>query len=86
MYSKENILRSILYNNLDKYYTFNFAMNSIVEIARYSVNTHGGYGYFKDFGVEKFYRDAIILKSIFYGNDQLKDLSDHVYSEKLEFI
>ncbi len=86
MYSKENILRSILYSNLDKYYTFNFAMNSIVEIARFSVNTHGGYGYFKDFGVEKFYRDAIILKSVFYGNSELKQLSNHVYSEKLTFI
>lgn len=86
MYSREKILRSILYNNFDKYYTFNFAMDLIVDIARFSVNVHGGYGYFKDFGVEKFYRDAIILKSIFYGNDQLKDLSNHVYSEKLEFI
>ncbi len=86
MHSKENILRSILYNNLDKYYTFNFAMDSIVEIARFSVNIHGGYGYFKDFGVEKFYRDAVILKSIFYGNDQLRQLSNHVYSEKLNFI
>ena len=53
--STETILRNVLYSKTDPYYTFNFAMEHLVEIARYSVNTHGGYGYFKDFGVEKFY-------------------------------
>ncbi len=84
--STETILRNILYSKTDPYYTFNFAMEHLVEIARYSVNTHGGYGYFKDFGVEKFYRDAIVMKSIFYGTDQLRKLTEHVYAEKINFV
>ena len=84
--STETILRNTLYSKTDPYYTFNFAMEHLVEIARYSVNTHGGYGYFKDFGVEKFYRDAIVMKSIFYGNDQLRKLTEHVYAEKINFV
>lgn len=84
--STEVILRNSLYGKVDPYYTFNFAMEHLVEIARYSVNTHGGYGYFKDFGVEKFYRDAIVMKSIFYGTEELRKLTDHVYSEKINFI
>lgn len=82
----ESILRNSLYSRIDPYYTFNFAMEHLVEIARYSVNTHGGYGYFKDFGVEKFYRDAIVMKSIFYGTDELRKLTEHVYSEKINFV
>ena len=84
--STETILRNTLYGKTDPYYTFNFAMENLVEIARYSVNTHGGYGYFKDFGVEKFYRDAIVMKSIFYGTDQLRKLTEHVYAEKINFV
>ncbi len=84
--STEAILRNSLYSKADPYYTFNFAMEHLVEIARYSVNTHGGYGYFKDFGVEKFYRDAIVMKSIFYGTEELRRLTDHVYSEKINFV
>jgi alkylation response protein AidB-like acyl-CoA dehydrogenase len=84
--STEAILRSILYGDTDPYYVFNFAMESIVEICRYSVNTHGGYGYFQDFGVEKFYRDSIVMKSIFYGNNELKKLTEHVYSGKINFV
>lgn len=84
--SIESVLRSALYGGVDPYYAFNLAMESMVEIARYSVNTHGGYGYFQDFGVEKFYRDSIVMKSIFYGNQELKKLAEHVYSEKINFV
>ena len=84
--STETILRNSLYSKVDPYYTFNFAMEHLVEIARYSVNTHGGYGYFKDFGVEKFYRDAIVMKSIFYGTEEIRKLTEHVYSEKINFV
>lgn len=84
--SNEAILRNTLYSKTDPYYTFNFAMEHLVEIARYSVNTHGGYGYFKDFGVEKFYRDAIVMKSIFYGTEELRKLTEHVYAEKINFV
>ena len=84
--STESVLRSALYGEADPYYVFNLAMESIVEIARYSVNAHGGYGYFQDFGVEKFYRDAIVMKSIFYGNQELRKLAEHVYSEKINFV
>jgi alkylation response protein AidB-like acyl-CoA dehydrogenase len=84
--SIESVLRSALYSHADPYYVFNQAMESIVEIARYSVNAHGGYGYFQDFGVEKFYRDSIVMKSVLYGNQELKKLAEHVYSEKINFV
>ena len=35
-----------------------FASEACVRIANDAVQIHGGYGYTKDFPVEKFYRDA----------------------------
>ncbi len=86
MVSQKNILETILNNNIDSYYALNFSMNILVETTRYALNVHGGYGYFGDFGVEKFYRDAMVMRSIFYGNSDLKKLSGHVYGNKVGFI
>ena len=35
-----------------------YASDSCVKIANDAIQIHGGYGYLKDFPVEKFYRDA----------------------------
>ena len=35
-----------------------FASEAAVRIANEAVQIHGGYGYIKDFPVEKFYRDV----------------------------
>ncbi len=86
MISQKNILENILNSNIDSFYALNFSMNIIVETTRYALNVHGGYGYFSDFGVEKFYRDAMVMKSIFYGNSELKNLSEHVFGNKIRFI
>lgn len=48
--------------------------------SRQSIQTHGGYGYLEDFGVEKYYRDSMAL-SVLFGNriDEQKQLSDLVF-------
>ncbi len=33
--------------------------------SKQSLQTHGGYGYIEDFGIEKFYRDSLALNSLF---------------------
>ncbi|MFG1519430.1 MAG: acyl-CoA dehydrogenase family protein [Thermoplasmataceae archaeon] len=50
--------------------------------SRLSLQIHGGYGYLEDFGVEKFYRDAMAL-SVFFGtrSADLKALSQKMYGE-----
>ena len=35
-----------------------FASETCVKVANEALQIHGGYGYIKDFPVEKFYRDA----------------------------
>ncbi|WP_287954505.1 acyl-CoA dehydrogenase family protein [Acidiplasma sp.] len=86
MVARENILRNIIYSNVNSEYVFDFSIENALEISKYSLNVHGGYGYFKDFGVEKFYRDAMALKAVFYGNDFLENLSKRVYGERSGFI
>lgn len=55
--------------------------------SRQSIQTHGGYGYLDDFGVEKFYRDSMALPVLF-GNriDELRRLSDLVFESDSGFI
>jgi alkylation response protein AidB-like acyl-CoA dehydrogenase len=52
-----------------------------------ALQAHGGYGYFEDFGVEKFYRDAMALSILF--NRSVKDmerLSEQVFGSKSGFL
>jgi alkylation response protein AidB-like acyl-CoA dehydrogenase len=52
-----------------------------------ALQVHGGYGYFEDFGVEKFYRDAMALSILF--NRSTKDmerLSEQVFDSKAGFL
>ena len=55
--------------------------------SRLSLQIHGGYGYLEDFGVEKFYRDAMSL-SVFFGTrgEDLKTLSKKMYGETAGII
>ncbi len=63
------------------------AMDLAVKSSRQSIQTHGGYGYLQDFGVEKFYRDSATLQAVF--NDAYSDnmtLANQVYREKSGYM
>lgn len=52
-----------------------------------ALQSHGGYGYLQDFGVEKFYRDAMALAAMFYRRERdNRRLSDEVFQGKSGFI
>lgn len=53
-YMKNNKVKNTKYAAMAKYYASEVA----VKVANEAVQIHGGYGYTKDFPVEKFYRDA----------------------------
>ncbi len=55
--------------------------------SRQSIQTHGGYGYLEDFGVEKFYRDSMAL-SVLFGNriTEQKKLSGIVFESESGYI
>ena len=57
------------------------------EATKYSIQFHGGYGFFEDFGVEKFYRDAFGLPIMFsnYEGDKLR-LSSMIFGDKSGYI
>jgi alkylation response protein AidB-like acyl-CoA dehydrogenase len=50
-----------------------FASEAAVRIANEAVQIHGGYGYIKDFPVEKFYRD-VKLCTIGEGTSEIQRL------------
>jgi alkylation response protein AidB-like acyl-CoA dehydrogenase len=50
-----------------------FASESAVEIANEAVQIHGGYGFIKDYPVEKFYRD-VKLCTIGEGTSEIQRL------------
>ncbi len=57
------------------------------EATKYSVQFHGGYGFFEDFGVEKFYRDSFGLQIVFTRHERDKArLSVSVFGEKSGYI
>ena len=51
-----------------------FAAEMCNRVAYKAVQIHGGYGYIKDYKVERFYRDARIT-SIYEGTSQVQQLS-----------
>lgn len=52
-----------------------------------ALQVHGGYGYFEDFNVEKFYRDAMALSILFgRGTKDMERLSESVYGSKAGFL
>ncbi len=50
-----------------------FASEKSVEISRKAIQIHGGYGYIKEYGVEKLLRDSIIFP-IYEGTSQIQSL------------
>lgn len=63
------------------------AMDLAIKSSRQSIQTHGGYGYLQDFGVEKFYRDSASLQAIFSDAymDQM-ELANQVYKERSGYL
>ena len=52
-----------------------------------ALQVHGGYGYFEDFGVEKFYRDAMAFSILFSrGTKDMERLSERVFDSKAGFL
>lgn len=89
--AEEEILRNFLYSeNLGEKERLMLKIRSL-ELARraskYALQVHGGYGYFEDFGVEKFYRDSTALSSMFSRTvKDLERLSKYVYEERAGFL
>ncbi len=50
-----------------------FASEVAVECARKAVQIHGGYGYSREFAVERFYRDAKVME-IYEGTSQIQKI------------
>ncbi|MFU8870201.1 acyl-CoA dehydrogenase family protein, partial [Natronococcus sp.] len=48
-----------------------FASETAVDVANEAVQIHGGYGYTKDFDVERYYRDAKIT-TIYEGTSEIQ--------------
>jgi len=48
-----------------------FASEAAVDVADEAVQIHGGYGYTKDFDVERYYRDAKIT-TIYEGTSEIQ--------------
>ena len=63
-----------------------FASESAVQIANDAVQIHGGYGFTKDYPVEKMYRDAKIL-TIYEGTSQiqLNEIGSYVIKDAAQF-
>jgi alkylation response protein AidB-like acyl-CoA dehydrogenase len=57
------------------------------DMAKTSLQIHGGYGYLEDFGIEKFYRDSMALSVLFSSEeDDLERLSTLVFGSKAGFV
>lgn len=60
------------------------ALELMKEAVRVALQVHGGgYGYFRDFGVEKFYRDSAALTAMFSDTrNDMRRLASEVYGER----
>lgn len=69
-------------NTKEAAYAKAFAADMAVEVASDAVQVHGGYGYSKEYPVEKLYRDAKIFQ-IYEGTSQIQRLiiSREIYKE-----
>lgn len=57
------------------------------DISTISLQIHGGYGYLEDFGIEKFYRDAMAISVLFHNEDRdMEKLSGLVFESKAGFV
>ncbi len=63
------------------------AIDLAMRASKQSIQVHGGYGYLQDFGVEKFYRDAATMSSLFMNSPKERMmLSELVYKQKAGII
>lgn len=75
------------FTEVEKLYAKTVAVTLAKNASRQSIQTHGGYGYLEDFGVEKYYRDSMAL-SVLFGNRiaEQKRLSDLIFESESGFI
>jgi alkylation response protein AidB-like acyl-CoA dehydrogenase len=63
------------------------AIEMAKEVSKNSLQTHGGYGYLEDFGVEKFYRDSMALSILFYNEEkEMEKLAEMIFESKAGFV
>lgn len=63
------------------------AIEMAKDVSKNSLQTHGGYGYLEDFGVEKFYRDSMALSILFYNEEkEMEQLAEMVFESKAGFV
>ena len=89
--SEEEMLRSFIYSEGLSGTARVMARIKSTQLARnatkQALQVHGGYGYFGDFGVEKFYRDAMALPLLFSrGAKDMERLSQAVFESKAGFM
>ena len=89
--SEEEMLRNFMYSEGLSGGAKVMARVKSTQLARnatkQALQVHGGYGYFGDFGVEKFYRDAMALPLLFSrGAKDMQRLSQVVFESKAGFM
>lgn len=89
--SEEEMLRNFIYSDGISGTAKMMARVKSMELAKsatkQALQVHGGYGYFGDFGVEKFYRDAMALPILFSrGVKEMERLSEAVFESKAGFL
>jgi alkylation response protein AidB-like acyl-CoA dehydrogenase len=89
--AEEEMIRDFAYKEHHAAAGKTMARVRAVTLARSATNqalqVHGGYGYFEDFGIERFYRDAMTFSILF--NRSIRDmerLSEQVFDSKAELL
>lgn len=87
----EELVRAFIYRVQGEAAAKEMARVKAVALAKRATNqalqVHGGYGYFEDFGVEKFYRDAMAFSILFSrATEDMERLSQHVFGSKAGFL
>ena len=89
--SDEEMLRSFIYRpdltDREKVMARIKAVDLVKRATKQALQTHGGYGYLEDFGVEKFYRDSMALSVMFARNIRdMQRLSELIYESKSGYL
>jgi alkylation response protein AidB-like acyl-CoA dehydrogenase len=60
-----------------------FASEMVQRVTAQAIQIHGGYGYTKDYPVERFYRDARVF-TIYEGTSEIQRIviANHVFRDK----
>jgi len=89
--AEEEVARGFAYGVRSDLAAKKIARITALELAKKATNqalqVHGGYGYFEDFGIEKFYRDAMAFSVLFSKKtEEMKKLSEQVFASKAGFL